>query len=82
MKCLTRSALLALAALGATLPRYAAAALIPAAVTTTGDSVTTTVLSDQSTVVKFLADGTFTVPDGATARLLLVGGGGALKMVI
>ena len=76
MKCLTRSALFALVALGAALPRCATAALAPANVTTTGDSVTTTVLSDQSTVVKFLADGTFTVPDGAMARLLLVGGGG------
>ncbi|MBQ7722557.1 MAG: hypothetical protein IJT64_06605, partial [Kiritimatiellae bacterium] len=45
--------------------------------TTTGANVTTTVIPDQSTVVKFLADGTFTVPNGATARLLLVGGGGA-----
>ncbi len=76
MKCLARSALLALAALGAALPLCATADLMPADVTTTGASVTTTVLSDQSTVVKFLADGTFTVPAGATARLLLVGGGG------
>ena len=55
----------------------ASAALTPASVSTTGSGVTTTVLPDQSTVVKFLADGTFTVPNGATARLLLVGGGGA-----
>ena len=53
------------------------AALVPASVTTTGSSVTTNILYDSSTVVTFLADGTFTVPDGATARLLLVGGGGA-----
>ncbi|MBR0241057.1 MAG: hypothetical protein IJQ54_00875, partial [Kiritimatiellae bacterium] len=52
------------------------AALAPASVTTTGDSVSTVVLDDQSTVVKFLADGTFTVPVGATARILVVGGGG------
>ena len=77
MKYLARSALLALAALGAALPLCATADLMPADVTTTGASVTTTVLSDQSTVVKFLADGTFTVPAGATARLLLVGGGGS-----
>ena len=74
MKCLAQSALLAL---GAALPLCATADLMPADVTTTGASVTTTVLSDQSTVVKFLADGTFTVPAGATARLLLVGGGGS-----
>jgi len=55
----------------------AGAAYMPATVETTGESVTMTTLLDQSRVVKFLADGTFTVPDGATARLLLVGGGGA-----
>ena len=55
----------------------ASAAVVPATVDTTGASVTTTVLSDQSRVVTFLADGTFTVPGGLTARILLVGGGGA-----
>ena len=55
----------------------ASAALAPATVDTTGSSVTTTILGDQSKVVKFLADGTFTVPAGATGRILLVAGGGA-----
>ena len=55
----------------------ASAAVVPATVTTTGASVTTAVLPDDSTVVKFLDDGTFTVSDGATARILLVAGGGA-----
>ena len=55
----------------------ASAALQPASVTMSGSSVTKTVLPDQSTVVKFLADGTLTLPDGATGRILLVGGGGA-----
>ena len=49
----------------------ASAAVVPATVETTGASVTTTVLSDQSKVVKFLADGTFTVPAEYTARVLL-----------
>lgn len=76
MKCIVRSTLLALATLCAASVRYAMAEYVPAAVETTGASVTTNVLSDQSTVVKFLADGTFTIPAGATGRLLLVGGGG------
>ena len=54
----------------------AGAAFVPAAVETTGESVTTTVLSDQSTVVTFLADGTLTLTDDVTARALFVGGGG------
>ena len=66
-----------MAALVSLLALPASAALVPASVTTTGSSVTTNILSDQSTVVKFLADGTFTIPPGATGRLLLVGGGGA-----
>ena len=59
------------------LARPASAAMAPATVDTTGSSVTTTILGDQSKVVKFLADGTFTVPAGATGRILLVAGGGA-----
>ncbi|MBQ3809315.1 MAG: hypothetical protein II839_00675, partial [Kiritimatiellae bacterium] len=55
----------------------ASAAPVPATVTTTGASVATALLPDDSTVVKFLADGTFTVPAGGTARILLVAGGGA-----
>ena len=77
MKCIVRSTLLALATLGAASMRYAMAGAAPAAVETTGASVTTATLPDQSKVVKFLADGTFTVPAGGTARILLVGGGGA-----
>ena len=65
------------AALVSLLALPASAALVPASVTTTGSSVTTNILYDSSTVVQFLADGTFTVPNGALARLLLVGGGGA-----
>ena len=76
MKYIVRSTLLALATLGAASVRHAMAGVVPAAVEMTGSSVTTTVLPDQSTVVKFLADGTFTVPAGATGRILLVGGGG------
>ena len=77
MKCIVRSTLLALATLCAASVRYAMAEYVPAAVKTTGASVTTATLPDQSKVVKFLADGTFTVPGGLTARILLVGGGGA-----
>ena len=77
MKCIVRSTLLALATLGAASVRHAMAEYAPAAVEMTGSSVTKTVLEDQSTVVKFLADGTFTVPAGATGRILLVAGGGA-----
>ena len=76
MKCIVRSTLLALATLGAASVHHAMAGLTPASVTTTGSSVTTNVLYDSSTVVEFLADGSFTVPDGATARILVVGGGG------
>ena len=72
-----RFAAVAAAALVSFLALPAGAAYAPATVSTTGSSVTTTILPDQSTVVTFLADGTFTVPDGATARVLLVGGGGA-----
>jgi len=54
----------------------AGAAFLPATVETTGDGVTATELADKSMVVKFLANGTFTVPDGATGRLLVVAGGG------
>ena len=77
MKCIVRSTLLALATLCAASVRYAMAEYVPAAVETTGASVTTATLPDKSKVVKFLADGTFTVPGGLTARILLVGGGGA-----
>ena len=70
-------AVLAAACALASLILPASAALVPASVSTTGASVSTVVLDDQSTVVKFLADGTLTVPDGGLARLLLVGGGGA-----
>jgi len=77
MKCIVRSTLLALATLGAASVRHAMAEYAPAAVEMTGSSVTKTVLEDQSTVVKFLSDGTFTVPAGATGRILLVAGGGA-----
>ena len=45
----------------------ASAAYAPATVNTTGASVTTTILGDDSTVVTFLSDGTFTVPGGLTA---------------
>ena len=72
-----RFAAMAAVALAALFSPSARAALVPASVSTTGSSVTTNILYDSSTVVTFLADGTFTVPDGATARLLLVGGGGA-----
>ena len=54
----------------------AGAAFLPATVETAGANVTTTVLSDQSTVVTFLADGTLTLTDDVTARALFVGGGG------
>ncbi|MBQ6925577.1 MAG: DUF2341 domain-containing protein, partial [Kiritimatiellae bacterium] len=47
-----------------------------AEVTATG-SLPVTTLSDNGKVVQFLADGTLTIPSGARARLLLVGGGGA-----
>ena len=76
MRRIVQSTLFALATLGAASMHYAMADVTPATVTTTGDSVTTTVLADSSTVVKFLANGTFMVSDGVTARLLLVGGGG------
>ena len=53
-----------------------ATGLSVADVTSTGESVTTTTIADGSTVVHFLADGTFTIQDDSDARLLLVGGGG------
>ena len=81
MKCIVRSTLLALATLCAASVRYAMAEYVPAAVETKGASVITTILPDQSKVVKFLADGTFTVPAEYTARVLLVGGGGAGGML-
>ena len=61
------------AALVSLLALSASAALVPAYVTTTGPGVTTDVLEDQTTLVKFTADGTFTVPAGATARVTLPG---------
>ena len=72
----TRLARAAVSAAALSCCSVASGAFVPATVETAGANVTTNVLSDQSTVVTFLADGTFTVPDGATARLLLVGGGG------
>ena len=76
MKSIVRSTLLALVTLSAASVRHAMADYAPATIETTGANVTTTVLSDQSTVVKFLADGTLTLLDDVTARALVVGGGG------
>ncbi|MBQ6102455.1 MAG: hypothetical protein IJL06_02170, partial [Kiritimatiellae bacterium] len=45
-------------------------------IATTGGNVATTVVGGLSTVVRFLDDGTFELPEETEARLLLVGGGG------
>ena len=46
-------------------------------IATTGDGVSSEFLNDNSTIVKFLANGSFSIPENYRARLLLVGGGGA-----